>query len=160
MDESCVVWADALEWVTYGSCGHREVNDSVSTLAGARYWDDDVIMVAIILGTTGTNACYIESVDAIPKLQGSTYQYGKMKLKEFLEAKTKKKVEFISPKDPPKKPKDDSGNAKKKDEPKKDKEKEKTKLPAVSTVALKIRLHCDSRIQRIKQNIYKIKGPI
>ncbi|WOL20645.1 hypothetical protein Cni_G29450 [Canna indica] len=24
-DESCVVWADALEWVTYGSCGHREV---------------------------------------------------------------------------------------------------------------------------------------
>ncbi|WOL01079.1 Cytochrome P450 [Canna indica] len=25
IDESCVVWADALEWVTYGSCGHREV---------------------------------------------------------------------------------------------------------------------------------------
>lgn len=44
------------------------VNDTVATLAGARYWDNDV-MVAIILGT-GTNACYVESVDAIPKLNG------------------------------------------------------------------------------------------
>ncbi|XAR64193.1 Hexokinase [Bertholletia excelsa] len=44
------------------------VNDTVGTLAGARYWDDDV-MVAVILGT-GTNACYIERVDAIPKLHG------------------------------------------------------------------------------------------
>ncbi|XP_043711466.1 hexokinase-2, chloroplastic-like [Telopea speciosissima] len=43
------------------------VNDTVGTLAGARYWDDDV-MVAVILGT-GTNACYVERVDAIPKLQ-------------------------------------------------------------------------------------------
>ncbi|KAM3341664.1 hexokinase-2, chloroplastic [Capsicum galapagoense] len=42
------------------------VNDTVGTLAGARYWDDDV-MVAVILGT-GTNACYVECVDAIPKL--------------------------------------------------------------------------------------------
>ncbi|XP_044512229.1 hexokinase-2, chloroplastic-like [Mangifera indica] len=44
------------------------VNDTVGTLAGARYWDDDV-MVAVILGT-GTNACYVEQIDAIPKLQG------------------------------------------------------------------------------------------
>ena len=44
-----------------------QVNDAVGTLAGARYWDDDV-MVAVILGT-GTNACYIEQIDAIPKLQ-------------------------------------------------------------------------------------------
>ncbi|KAJ0025185.1 hypothetical protein Pint_09384 [Pistacia integerrima] len=44
------------------------VNDTVGTLAGARYWDDDV-MVAVILGT-GTNACYVERMDAIPKLQG------------------------------------------------------------------------------------------
>ncbi|XP_039033147.1 hexokinase-2, chloroplastic-like [Hibiscus syriacus] len=44
------------------------VNDAVATLAGARYWDDDV-MVAVILGT-GTNACYVERMDAIPKLQG------------------------------------------------------------------------------------------
>ncbi|KAF2310105.1 hypothetical protein GH714_006558 [Hevea brasiliensis] len=44
------------------------VNDTVGTLAGARYWDDDV-MVAVILGT-GTNACYVERIDAIPKLRG------------------------------------------------------------------------------------------
>ncbi|RAL47381.1 hypothetical protein DM860_013346 [Cuscuta australis] len=42
------------------------VNDTVATLAGARYWDDDVL-VAIILGT-GTNACYVERTNAIPKL--------------------------------------------------------------------------------------------
>ncbi|KAL3840224.1 hypothetical protein ACJIZ3_024815 [Penstemon smallii] len=50
------------------------VNDTVGTLAGARYWDDDV-MVAIILGT-GTNACYVESVNAIPKLQGPNTTIG------------------------------------------------------------------------------------
>ncbi|KAK1322303.1 hypothetical protein QJS10_CPA03g02188 [Acorus calamus] len=44
------------------------VNDTVGTLAGARYYDDDV-MVAVILGT-GTNACYIERLDAITKLKG------------------------------------------------------------------------------------------
>lgn len=43
----------------------------MGTLAGARYWDDDV-MVAVILGT-GTNACYVERIDAIPKLQGQTH---------------------------------------------------------------------------------------
>ncbi|KAH6796333.1 hypothetical protein C2S51_037319 [Perilla frutescens var. frutescens] len=45
------------------------VNDTVGALAGARYWDDDV-MVAVILGT-GTNACYVELPDAIPKLHGT-----------------------------------------------------------------------------------------
>ncbi|CAH2035936.1 unnamed protein product [Thlaspi arvense] len=43
------------------------VNDGVGTLAGARYWDEDV-MVGVILGT-GTNACYVEQKNAIPKLQ-------------------------------------------------------------------------------------------
>ncbi|KAG6388446.1 hypothetical protein SASPL_149872 [Salvia splendens] len=42
------------------------VNDTVGALAGARYWDDNV-MVAVILGT-GTNASYVERVDNIPKL--------------------------------------------------------------------------------------------
>ncbi|KAG6513828.1 hypothetical protein ZIOFF_024165 [Zingiber officinale] len=51
------------------------VNDAVSTLAGAHYWDEDV-KVAVILGT-GTNACYVESIEAIPKLQGSAYGSGK-----------------------------------------------------------------------------------
>ncbi|KAK7837016.1 hexokinase-2, chloroplastic [Quercus suber] len=51
------------------------VNDTVGTLAGARYWDDDV-MVAVILGT-GTNACYVERMDAIPKLQGHVSPSGR-----------------------------------------------------------------------------------
>lgn len=51
------------------------VNDTVGTLAGARYWDEDV-MVAVILGT-GTNACYVEQMDAIPKLQGNKSPSGR-----------------------------------------------------------------------------------
>jgi len=47
----------------------------VGTLAGARYWDDDV-MVAVILGT-GTNACYVERTDCIPKLQGPKSSSGR-----------------------------------------------------------------------------------
>ncbi|KAJ8512420.1 hypothetical protein OPV22_002854 [Ensete ventricosum] len=79
------------------------------------------------------------------------------KLKEFLEAKTHKMVDIISPKDPPKKPKDDD---KKKDceDQKKSSDDKKPKPSAVSTAVLKIRLHCDGCIQRIKRNIYKIKG--
>ncbi|KAI3859866.1 hypothetical protein MKW92_038183 [Papaver armeniacum] len=41
------------------------VNDSVGALAGAIYKNPDV-KVAVILGT-GSNACYIERMDAIPK---------------------------------------------------------------------------------------------
>ncbi|KAK2971455.1 hypothetical protein RJ640_020861 [Escallonia rubra] len=59
---------EAMERQGLNMCVSALVNDTVGTLAGARYWDDDV-MVAVILGT-GTNACYVERVDAIPKLQG------------------------------------------------------------------------------------------
>ncbi|PIM98716.1 Hexokinase [Handroanthus impetiginosus] len=51
------------------------VNDTVGTLAGARYWDDEV-MVAVILGT-GTNACYVERLDAIPKLHSPNSASGR-----------------------------------------------------------------------------------
>lgn len=60
----------------------RQVNDAVGTLAGARYWDDDV-MVAVILGT-GTNACYIERMDAIPKLKGLTTGSGKTVCQRYI----------------------------------------------------------------------------
>ncbi|KAI3878146.1 hypothetical protein MKX03_000096 [Papaver bracteatum] len=43
------------------------VNDAVGTLSGAIYTDSDV-KVAVILGT-GTNACYIERMDTIPKIE-------------------------------------------------------------------------------------------
>ncbi|KAK7280742.1 hypothetical protein RJT34_25809 [Clitoria ternatea] len=52
------------------------VNDAVGTLAGAEYWDNDV-MVAVILGT-GTNACYVEQMSAIPKLTEHVSSSGKM----------------------------------------------------------------------------------
>lgn len=52
------------------------VNDTVGTLAGGRYRDEDV-MVAVILGT-GTNACYVERTDAIPKSQGLLPKSGYM----------------------------------------------------------------------------------
>ncbi|XP_042464430.1 hexokinase-2-like [Zingiber officinale] len=44
------------------------VNDTIGTLAGGRYHDKDVV-AAVILGT-GTNAAYVERVEAIPKWQG------------------------------------------------------------------------------------------
>ncbi|KAL5697758.1 hexokinase [Ranunculus cassubicifolius] len=44
------------------------VNDTIGTLAGGRYVDNDVV-AAVILGT-GTNAAYVEHASAIPKWQG------------------------------------------------------------------------------------------
>ncbi|XP_027361745.1 hexokinase-3-like [Abrus precatorius] len=44
------------------------VNDSVGTLALGHYHDSDTV-AAVIIGT-GTNACYLERVDAIIKCQG------------------------------------------------------------------------------------------
>ncbi|XP_042399200.1 heavy metal-associated isoprenylated plant protein 3-like [Zingiber officinale] len=105
----------------------------------------------------------VESVSADPAT-GMLKVTGKVdpwQLKELLEAKTKKKVEFISPKDPPKKPKDED-KKKNKDEDGKDKEPKKEeakpKPPEVISVVLSIRLHCDGCVHRTKKNIYKIKG--
>ncbi|CAM6098379.1 unnamed protein product [Calypogeia fissa] len=52
------------------------VNDTVGTLAGGRYWNEDVV-IAIILGT-GTNACYVERADAINKWNGLLPRSGNM----------------------------------------------------------------------------------
>lgn len=52
------------------------INDTVGTLAGGRYWDENV-MAAVILGT-GTNACYVERVDTIPKGKGLLQESGDM----------------------------------------------------------------------------------
>ena len=48
----------------------------MATLARAEYWDNDVV-VAVILGT-GSNACYVEHINAIPKLQGYVSSSRKM----------------------------------------------------------------------------------
>ncbi|KAM0945724.1 putative hexokinase [Dioscorea sansibarensis] len=52
------------------------VNDTIGTLAGGRYHDKDVV-AGVILGT-GTNAAYIERIEAIPKWQGTPPKSGEM----------------------------------------------------------------------------------
>lgn len=53
-----------------------QVNDTVGTLAGGRYYNPDVI-AAVILGT-GTNAAYVERANAIPKWHGPLPNSGEM----------------------------------------------------------------------------------
>ncbi|KAL0920385.1 hypothetical protein M5K25_009517 [Dendrobium thyrsiflorum] len=103
-------------------------------------------------------------------------------LRDHLEAKSRKKVEIVSPANPPKKDADGGKKAAATDGKKpadgekkpangqkksdaagdsKDKQKpgdKKSKEPVASTVVLRIRLHCDGCIQRIKKTIFKIKG--
>ncbi|KAM0938205.1 putative hexokinase [Dioscorea sansibarensis] len=52
------------------------VNDTIGTLAGGRYYDNDVV-AAVILGT-GTNAAYVERAQAIPKWHGLLPKSGDM----------------------------------------------------------------------------------
>ncbi|XP_031503158.1 heavy metal-associated isoprenylated plant protein 3-like [Nymphaea colorata] len=79
-----------------------------------------------------------------------------LKLKEGLESKTKKKVDIISPNPLPKPAeKKEEKKVEKKPEEKKN---EKQAPPPVKVVVLKIRLHCDGCIQKIKRIIGKIKG--
>ncbi|KAL3639750.1 hexokinase A [Castilleja foliolosa] len=52
------------------------VNDTIGTLAGGRYTNNDVA-VAVILGT-GTNAAYVERAQAIPKWHGPLPKSGEM----------------------------------------------------------------------------------
>ncbi|KAF8407109.1 hypothetical protein HHK36_006234 [Tetracentron sinense] len=52
------------------------VNDTIGTLAGGRYFNNDVT-AAVILGT-GTNAAYVERAQAIPKWHGLLPKSGEM----------------------------------------------------------------------------------
>ncbi|KAJ3702290.1 hypothetical protein LUZ61_005995 [Rhynchospora tenuis] len=52
------------------------INDTVGTLAGGRYYDQDVT-AAVILGT-GTNAAYVEKANNIPKWHGLLPKSGEM----------------------------------------------------------------------------------
>jgi hexokinase len=54
----------------------EQVNDTVGTLAGGIYADNDVV-AAVILGT-GTNAAYVEHANAIPKWTGLLPKSGNM----------------------------------------------------------------------------------
>jgi hexokinase len=54
----------------------KQVNDTVGTLAVGHYHDPDTV-AAIVIGT-GTNACYLERIDAIIKCQGLLTTSGRM----------------------------------------------------------------------------------
>nr|XP_043632593.1 heavy metal-associated isoprenylated plant protein 6-like [Erigeron canadensis] len=83
------------------------------------------------------------------------------RIKERLEYKTKKKVDIISPQ-PKKEGGGGGGEEKKKDNPPPEKkgadEKKPPKEAQSSTVVLKIPLHCDGCIHKIKRLISKIDG--
>ncbi|EXB22443.1 hypothetical protein L484_002168 [Morus notabilis] len=75
-------------------------------------------------------------------------------IRENLEKKTKKKVELVSPQ-----PKKDGGGDKKPAEKKPDEKKPaEEKKPKQSTVVMKIRLHCEGCIHKIRRIISKFKG--
>ncbi|KAG0490070.1 hypothetical protein HPP92_006933 [Vanilla planifolia] len=85
-----------------------------------------------------------------------------VELRERLERRTHKNVELVSPAVSGKESSKDGGKGdnqnpgKPKDQKKADDR--KPKEPAVTTVVLKVRLHCDGCIKRIRKHIYKIKG--
>ncbi|KAK7285018.1 hypothetical protein RJT34_19774 [Clitoria ternatea] len=84
------------------------------------------------------------------------------KVRDKLAEKTKKKVELVSA--PPKKdaagdkPPEKKPEEKKSDEKKPEDKKPEEKSRKVSTVVLKIRLHCDGCVQKIRKIILKSKG--
>lgn len=86
-----------------------------------------------------------------------------VKLQDKLAEKTKKKVEIISA--PPQKdaasgekPSEKKPDEKKSEEKKPEEKKPEENKPKESTVVLKIRLHCDGCISKIKRIIMKFKG--
>ncbi|KAK9153909.1 hypothetical protein Sjap_001389 [Stephania japonica] len=101
----------------------------------------------------------VESVEADSATNKLTVK-GKVdpaKLRERVEYKTKKKVELVSPqvkKDGGEKKEEKSSSEKKSGD---DKAKEKKKEPPVTTLALKIPLHCEGCIKKIRKIITKQK---
>ncbi|KAI8527659.1 hypothetical protein RHMOL_Rhmol12G0093100 [Rhododendron molle] len=76
----CIMWFQELEGnYLLEQEKHKDLLETTenkcTNMAGARYWDDD-FMVAVILGT-GTNACDVECVNAIPKLQSHISSFGR-----------------------------------------------------------------------------------
>ncbi|KAH7864465.1 hypothetical protein Vadar_029863 [Vaccinium darrowii] len=76
-------------------------------------------------------------------------------LREMLEKKTKKKVELVSPQPKKDKGKDkDGGDNKQEKKP----EKEKLKEIPVTTAVMKLNLHCQGCIQKLRKAVAKTKG--
>ncbi|XP_017698238.2 heavy metal-associated isoprenylated plant protein 3 isoform X2 [Phoenix dactylifera] len=83
------------------------------------------------------------------------------KLRDRVAAKTHKKVDIVSPINPPKKDAKEKDISKKpaaEKVSKKSDDKKKSQEPVVSTVVLKTHLHCDGCVDRITKKIRKLKG--
>ncbi|XP_057424133.1 heavy metal-associated isoprenylated plant protein 3-like [Lotus japonicus] len=97
-----------------------------------------------------------------------TGKFDAVKLQAKIAEKTKKKVDLVSAppkkdagageKSPEKKPEEKKSDEKKSEEKKSDEKKPEEKKPKESTVVMKIRLHCDGCINKIKKMILKFKG--
>ncbi|RXI04649.1 hypothetical protein DVH24_038923 [Malus domestica] len=79
------------------------------------------------------------------------------KLRDKVAAKTKKKVDLVSPQPKKDTNKDDGGDAKKK-QPEKSNDDKKPKEPPVTTAVLKLNLHCQGCIKKIHKIVTKTKG--
>ncbi|EPS65394.1 hypothetical protein M569_09383, partial [Genlisea aurea] len=74
-------------------------------------------------------------------------------IRELVEAKTKKKVDLVSPQ-----PKKDAGGGDQEKKPEKkteEKKADKPKEPAVATVVLKVKLHCEGCAHKIRRTVAK-----
>ncbi|XP_020095042.1 heavy metal-associated isoprenylated plant protein 3 [Ananas comosus] len=125
-----------------------------------------------IKGIEGVEGVSLDMVNDKVTVRGNADPW---EIKERLEVKTGKKADIVSPANPPRKTKKSNNNnngdhdKKKKDGKVRDGKKDSTdfskdsdikkpkELP-VSTVVLKIRLHCEGCVDRIKRTISKIKG--
>nr|CAD1818990.1 unnamed protein product [Ananas comosus var. bracteatus] len=129
-------------------------------------------MKRAIKGIEGVEGVSLDMVNDKVTVRGNADPW---EIKERLEVKTGKKADIVSPANPPRKIKKSNNNnnddhdKKKKDGKVRDGKKNSTafskdsdikkpkELP-VSTVVLKIRLHCEGCVDRIKRTISKIKG--
>ncbi|KAA8544118.1 hypothetical protein F0562_022130 [Nyssa sinensis] len=104
----------------------------------------------------------IRSFEGVESVKGSDGDMNKitvtgkvdpLKLREYLEEKTRKKFEIVSPM--PKKEKESGGGEKKKEDKPDEK---KPKEPPVTTAVLKMNLHCEGCIDKIRKFVTKTKG--
>ncbi|XAR59709.1 hypothetical protein NMG60_11015648 [Bertholletia excelsa] len=110
----------------------------------------------------------LEGVESVKVGSGKLRVTGEVdpeKLRVIVEQKAQGKVEFISPlprKDNSKKEKDGGGKAQKKSgdkaEKKPDDKKSKEKENPVTTAMMKVDLHCDGCVQKIRKTVAKTKG--
>ncbi|KAJ8499002.1 hypothetical protein OPV22_009554 [Ensete ventricosum] len=148
-----------------GGGGNEEKNDGGSI----------TVVLKVDMHCEGCAKKVIKSVKGVQGVEGVKADAGSgkltvmgkldpWKLRDRVEAKTHKKVDLVSPANFPKKgadandPSSSCSSAKKPAAVKKPDDKKPQDKLAATTVVLKIRLHCEGCIRRIRKTITKIKG--